>query len=498
MFNAKNVLKVMLELGVSATQTNSHDNTFLHCMIAYASMESEDHEKQYTETISWIQSLISWDDFRVVILTENSDGLRPLELAAHLGTFILFTYLLQTKGIYLSKTVDLNLYTVQYYDITDYVTGNRFYTSPIYTIMNLDYSKLDQKSTKDIFKNDPMATWFHAVIHANTPFIVIYALLRITVILNFFASLVITKRADDNVFHNTTNVSDGKYCADSEVMANNVLPILLFYNIGVCTVLLVIDFANVFLTFTSHTKVKWKLKLVSRRKNTTYNLGLVNLFGWASWIGIFIMSISMLKQHLVNKGIPCLSPTSTDIMVMIGVLGSIWDILFFLQLVPGLGLYVIAVQQMLTDFMSFSIILAFFFFSYSIGFHLLREDTFNFGTSLYGTFRLMLNTIDFSHSNSALQIFHAAFTFLIVYLLLNILIAIFISSFEYVNEHRKILARVQSLAAASYFDLLFSKVMMPIYNKLRKKHLVVKDGKVYVTKVIMKTVHMELSRDGYC
>ena len=39
-------------------------------------------------------------------------------------------------------------------------------------------------------------------------------------------------------------------------------------------------------------------------------------------------------------------------------------------------------------------------------------------------------------------------------------------------------------------DTTLSKLFMPIYIHLYKKHLVFEDGKVYVTKVIMNPVHM--------
>ena len=147
LFMARKVIEVMLEFGVPITQTNSQNNTFLHCMIAFASTQSEYHETQYTKTINWIKSAFSCDDFRCVISTENHDGLRPLELAAHLGTFIVFTSFFETEGIYLSKTQELSFHTVQYYDITDYVTGKRFYTGGLN-----DRSKLDQSQPRYVRK----------------------------------------------------------------------------------------------------------------------------------------------------------------------------------------------------------------------------------------------------------------------------------------------------------------------------------------------------------
>ena len=36
-------------------------------------------------------------------MMENEDGLRPLEFAAHVGTFQLMMTIMQTEGIYLAK-----------------------------------------------------------------------------------------------------------------------------------------------------------------------------------------------------------------------------------------------------------------------------------------------------------------------------------------------------------------------------------------------------------
>ena len=500
LFNTRKVIEVMLEFGVPITQTNSQNNTFLHCMIAFASTQSEYHETQYIKTINWIKSAISCDDFRCVILTENRDGLRPLELAAHLGTFIMFTSIFETEDIYLSKTQELNFHTVQYYDITDYVTGKRYYTSPVNSITTLDRSKLDQKSTRDMFENDPMASWFNAVISSNMPFIFTYAFLRFTVIVNFFVSLVITKATDGPLLlRNTTNISSiDEYCIDLKDKSSVVLLILLSYNIGGSVILLAFDLMCFILCVASYNKLKWKQTLVSRHKNIVLSTGWINMCGWTSFFGILIMSIIMFKQLQDANVSVCFSTTYLDIMVLMGVLGSVWDILCFLQYVPGLNLYVIAVQHILTDTIPFSVIFAFFFLTYAIGFYLFGGNTFEFGSSLYETFRLMLNMIDLSHSNNALQIFHAAFVFLIVNLLLNILIAIFISSFEYVTKHRAIIARVQCLAIALCFELLLSKLLLSIYNKLRKRHLVFEDGKVCVTKVIMRPVHMGFNTGDGC
>ena len=110
-FNSRKVLQVMREFDVPINQVNHHGNTFLHSVIAYASIHSEDIECNFLRNVAFMKSLLTEDEFKTVLLAEDNDGLRPLELAAHLGTFIIFKFLFESEGVYMAKTLDLGFYT---------------------------------------------------------------------------------------------------------------------------------------------------------------------------------------------------------------------------------------------------------------------------------------------------------------------------------------------------------------------------------------------------
>ena len=177
-FDSRRVLQVMRDFGVPVIQANPYGNTFLHCIIANASLQSEDGESQCIKTITYMKSIMSDGDFKQILLTENKDSLRPLELAAHLGTFIIFRHLFETNSLYMTKTQDLGFYSVQHYDITEYVHGRRLYNSPLYLMFQLEQRKLEHKSTRYMYLSDPMKTWAAAVTHCNMPIIIMSALLH--------------------------------------------------------------------------------------------------------------------------------------------------------------------------------------------------------------------------------------------------------------------------------------------------------------------------------
>ena len=73
-FDSRRVLQVMRDFGVPVTESNSQGNTCLHCIIANASLQSEDKESQCIKTIKYIQSITTDEDFKQLLLTENKDS----------------------------------------------------------------------------------------------------------------------------------------------------------------------------------------------------------------------------------------------------------------------------------------------------------------------------------------------------------------------------------------------------------------------------------------
>ena len=496
-YDAREVLQVMREFGVRITEANSQQNTFLHCVIARASIGPDDFESKFISTLMFIKSLATDEEYTNLLLAENGDGLRPLELAFHLGTFSMFRFLFETSGLYMSKISECSLFSIQYFDITDYVLGPRMQISPPYTMLFLDQRKMNHKSIKDVCLNDPMKTWINAINCSNSPYIMASVVLRITYILNFFISLVFAKiEVNQNKklhqLHTTGEIS-GDFSTlgftseyDITDTDNTLLLISLLYNIIYSIGVLLFNTASAIMTMWLHRSMRWKYKTVTGDRHLVVYRWFYIIANWITVVGILILSQDVLRLQFTEKNHQTFSAYYIDVMALIAVFVCIWDVMYYLQLVPGLNLYVIAVQRMLVDFLSFGVLFILFFFSYVFGFYILSEDADDLSDSMYGTFQLMLNMINYAESNYNLQFLHVAFTFMIVYLLLNILIAIFTLSFNGVYEYKDIILMVQCLSVSLLIEPVMSKVMGRFHNYLRKKYLVFENGRVYVTKIIVK------------
>ena len=171
----------------------SYGKSSLHCIIAQASVETGEFESKSIPTITFIKLLTTSKEYTELLLAENSDGLRPLELASHLGTFSLFKSIFETSDLYVSRASDLGLFVVLYFDTNDYITGPRMFKSPPFTLALLDQNNMDHKSLHDMLFKDPMKTWLAAINFSNRSYIIVFTFLRTAFIFNFLLSLHFTK-----------------------------------------------------------------------------------------------------------------------------------------------------------------------------------------------------------------------------------------------------------------------------------------------------------------
>ena len=315
------------------------------------------------------------------------------------------------------------------------------------------------------------------------------------IIAAFFFVLVLAKSNEKSLkpkkkINDVTSVN--LYNGSQTQPANNtMLLILLYYDLCFTALTTIWHVISILLAIAFGRKLKWMMQTVSGRKHhVAYHISYFVSHSVTS-ICVLIMSIHMIHFQLNPGQNKTFSPLDINYMILITVFASAWSILHYLQLIPGLNVSVIAVQQMLLDLLYFSIISTMFLLSFSFGFYVLTDSSRDFLPLLYDIFRLMLNMIDFSEASGTVQFLHVVFVFTIVYLLQNIIIAIFSSSYQHVYQNKDIIFCVQSLFVSLIFDPVCSRIMRPLYNRLRRKHLIYEDDKIYVSKVVMKPTHTE-------
>lgn len=481
----------------------------LHCLVAYASISSEEVEEQTLSTAAFIRQLVGEEDYKQLLLMENHDGLRPLELACHLGAFRLFEFLFNTKGVYITKEEEYKWYTITYYDITSYVNGSRFYQSPPYLMMLLGQDKLSCKSVEKLYCSDPVKSWFKVIYNTNMPYLYIWASFRLIYVFAFFHYISNVPTSPDisnysqiqpktNTTGNQTvtlNMSVSyiyKYIPDvvTNYTATYERPC---HNIAVCVTLLLYSFLGLLWDTCSWihkvcVRPKWLSQHVQRAKECAVYYTFYRVCQFLTLLAVALVILLSLGETIIEQQ---LNPVIRNVFVLMAVFLCVWDVLYFLQLTPALDVLVVAVQCMLKAFCKFGFLFILFFVPYVFGFaNLYFGGDVKLWVSIYRTFLIILNMEDFSTSKLSVCLLHVSYIFMIVILLLNFLIAILSSTFEQVRKHRNIIMQLQYLSVTLVTEEIFLKLFPRFHTWLRRRYACNEGNTFFVTKVSMKPRHV--------
>ena len=476
--DSRKVMRVLVEYGANIMQVTSTNNNVLHVLSALASTGTEEEEERVIATVRYIQIILEPEVYQKLLLAENSDRLRPLELASHLGAFSLFMFFFNTPGIYITKEEDCVLYKLQYFDITEYTTGSRYFQCPLYAMTYIEESRISRTSVKEIYLNDPINSWIKAVYAVNTPFIVVWALLRAAYICLFL-------QCDLKIVSVCTGNST---CAHTNVHTPETNLILYWLVCGMSVLIITIDLNE----FIQHMicRPRWLSRVVYGSKKAGMRRNFYRVTHFGAVLIVAIITTVTLIGYTVNGQIIHIGQYG----IIAAVYGFVWSALYFLQLLPTVGHYIMAVHGMLKDFANFSLLLILFFVTYSFGFYKLMHTSQTlpeFSTalrSLYGTFQVMLNMVDFwkviGEVGPGVFLLHISFVLMITILLMNFLIATLSSSYEHVMTYRAVFIKLQTLAVTMMADHRFQRLLPSLRNRLLRRYFVHENGRYYITCVI--------------
>ena len=408
-------------------------------MIARASIGPENEEKEDTQFLHFIKSIVGNDTYSQLLHTENSEGLRPLELAAHLGSLWIFASLFETPDIYMTE-IDYDMYRVQYFDITEYITGKRVNRSPVKAMLHLEETKLTLKSTQTVFLHDPMRCWFDAVFYANVPLILLWFLARLLLV----GSMVVIDVDGSYKYvcpHGTINTSDACYKWKS---FNSRAHAYRFWQACVIALIVLISLLDDIVNgiWYMHRGPKWLYRTVCGRKVTSVRY---KFYVIIHFVCVCLYVIDSVERNFGRGEVNLFT-------IVILPYGFVWSFLFFLQLLPILGKYIVATQRMISVFIEFSLLFGAFYLSYAFAFYNFLPTAYgaNFADiklAMYNTFLLTQNMFSFEanpqySSSSLLHILHIVLVLMVPILLLNFLIALLASAYTYVNDNLDVLMTI--------------------------------------------------------
>lgn len=477
--------KVMAELvqaQIDIFQTDAECNNIIHSLIIHSSFCKESEQK-LLGSYHYLHCIIPNDKFTQLLMMENSDRVRPLELAAHLQTIRFLDAIMNTPGAYLVKQKQCGLIVVNYYDVTEYESDkeNRPWTqNPMFLLNFLGAHQLNDAHVRRILIEGILWKWMFCRSKAVLPFIWIWLLYRILIIIiaYFLADVM------DPILLDVPNCGTGLDLSFGVRLASNIV-------IVICT--------SVSVIYDVYEKIRVHNVLIPKclRKYPQKSGPQISRYhfyrGTQCAFNLALLALCMSRIIVICGG-PHIPILGVYLLLIITIFGAVWSMFYFFQLVPSIGYYVMAIQMMLFDFLQFGILIFGCFIPFSLTFPRFISPDGN-GTcpkefsdtvsGIYSTFTVMLNMVDFrsfdAPSHEGLWLLHVLFVFGIAILLLNFLIAILSNSYNIVAANREVILCTQWMSISAMIDYRMPWFLKSLYCRLKMRQYTCEDGRYYVT-----------------
>ena len=182
-------MKAMVDHGINVLVTESNGANCLHILVFLVFLEPETEEMR-VDIYKYLLQILDTESIKI-LLEGDSLEFRPLEFAAHLQTFQLFSAMFDTPGIYLVKRETYGIYCREYFDITIYestVDGSRCSKSPLGLFGLLDKRNMEKQNVKHFYKSELIQSWLNAKYSMNKFWIWPWVLARMVMVSIFMMS----------------------------------------------------------------------------------------------------------------------------------------------------------------------------------------------------------------------------------------------------------------------------------------------------------------------
>ena len=466
--------------GIDMLQTDKRGNNVIHILIIHANRNQE-RELMYLEVFNKIKSLMSNEAFNRILVTENHCGTKPLELAGHFQTFRLMNAILTHPGIYVNKRAQCGTLSIDGYDVTDYESDTEcrpWVNSPMFLLISLKCSKLNDEFTTKFITNGLIARWVKIRKAIYLPFIVFWAAVRLfSIFLAFFPAALGDPQGTDIP-------GCGAYIHVSKPVNK----------VAILTLIVLTTFSFLYdlndMVRVCRLNKQWMKIYVPLKGNEVVHYIFYRVVEVILNVVLLVMCLNRMIWYHWGHHLP-IYPTQMLFVIM--VCCSVWSLLFFAQLMPVVGIYVMATQRMLLSLTRFGLVILIFVLPFGFIFpkFISRNDDgtcpeeFNSTmSSFYTSFTIILNMVDFrsfdAPSKESLWLIHVFYIIFVAVLLLNFLIAIFSESFKDIADNPEVVSTIQWLSIMASIDFRLPRCMRPIVERLKRRHFVYQENRIYV------------------
>ena len=351
-----------------SVQDTSGDN-FVHLLIQM-SIRNRERANDFERTFETLVRLAPPETMKWLLLQENMQGIRPLEMASKYESWKMFLAIFSVKGTYILSSNDYVSSVLVKYAITEYKAHPRIFKSPIYYFMNMSKQSAEfvteHKSVLSLFR-----LWTDFELKLNRVFLFSNILLQFLLLLAYynFSQYVAVSRNEELItnslldFQNTSNRTQSCFAKAFESQVA-VLDIASFRWLTIAFLLLgsLLELLFSFAVFISWMiEISDKLfqkkgcKLFKRRDQLT---GSFVTRGMWSLYGILIF-VAVLVELFELHGYNVLSFTNHTLFFSGILLISLFSLVNYAVMIDS-GVYFIMIQSMSLHLVHFLFLYALF------------------------------------------------------------------------------------------------------------------------------------------
>ncbi len=501
LYGSFDVLSCLFEHGADPYCTEEDDSNIFHVMSLIGQRFSQFEEISVT-AYPQCCNILGKDRMLALLQMENSNGLRPLELAAKVGCCKIVKAILETPGVYVTNENTRGMVHYQWIDVTEYETTDpqldRRGKSPLGFLALMDEDTLLKPGTMELFTWPPFQMWIKAKISSSASFVFVWFVLRFLHVACYFVLA-----ADGRLLRLLGGVSEKDIASNSTLNYNFVFcstyaqytlpPQTIWY---LFMYIAIQSYCSIFFDVAEYFVIRvrqlrsfflWSFKIGKKFVVTRY------LYFFHQFCMSMFLAIGPTLQLANIQGFSAGLMQAISLMCMVNITFSF---MLFFQMLPVVGIYVITIRRMLRDILNFSFLYVLvvtpyalyllMFFNTNSKLECVQEFS-NIGESFYSTFRMMLNMLDLQahevHTPHVLYLVHIMYVFTVAILLINFLIAVMSTSAARIAVSEKIIVDLERMYVALIVDFRLGWILQGIFKRCKARSMVLKDSKYYVLNI---------------
>ena len=187
-FGSLDVLKLFNFYGADFCQVDEEQNNVVHSLISMCFSQPR-YEDRCIAVYHAIVEIMGDEDRKRLLLSENGDSLRPLELAAHYSCLKFFKSILETPGVHTSCIQQKGIQEQSWIDVTEYESfekNNRRNRAPLVFLSLVEKRIFQDDQASKLFTSPFIKKWVKAKLLMNSPVLILWAIFRFLHFISFY------------------------------------------------------------------------------------------------------------------------------------------------------------------------------------------------------------------------------------------------------------------------------------------------------------------------